>query len=185
MTLAISYIQRSHIRAGNRVTKQTSAPSPEPRLGRVATAGKKYGDWIQIAMLTVNSEEGHMAKECDKPKNPANSTCRNCEEVGHFSKDCPKPRDWSKWVIRSRDVLKPTRKAVPTVEAAMIGELLAEPMPEPMPEPEVVVDLAGIMPEQVVDLAGIPPEVERTLLAHGEMLRLRLLRLPQVDGSWD
>ena len=37
-----------------------------------------------------------MSKECEKPKNPANSTCRNCDEVGHFSKDCPKPRDWSK-----------------------------------------------------------------------------------------
>lgn len=37
-----------------------------------------------------------MAKECEKPKNPANSTCRNCDQVGHFSKDCPEPRDWSK-----------------------------------------------------------------------------------------
>ncbi|KAI4246376.1 MAG: hypothetical protein L6R40_002044 [Gallowayella cf. fulva] len=38
-------------------------------------------------------EEGHMAKDCDKPKNPANSTCRNCDEVGHFMghtvKKCP------------------------------------------------------------------------------------------------
>lgn len=37
-----------------------------------------------------------MSKECDKPRNPANVTCRNCEEMGHFSKDCPKPRDYSK-----------------------------------------------------------------------------------------
>lgn len=48
------------------------------------------------AVLTVNSEEGHMSKECEKPRNPANAMCRNCEEVGHFSKDCPKPKDWSK-----------------------------------------------------------------------------------------
>ena len=41
-------------------------------------------------------EEGHMSKECDKPRNPATVTCRNCEELGHFSKDCPKPRDYSK-----------------------------------------------------------------------------------------
>ena len=49
-----------------------------------------------LPTLIIYSEEGHMAKECDKPKNPANSTCRNCEQVGHFSKDCPEPRDWSK-----------------------------------------------------------------------------------------
>ena len=41
-------------------------------------------------------EEGHMSKECDKPRNPATVTCRNCEEMGHFSKECPKPRDYSK-----------------------------------------------------------------------------------------
>ncbi len=44
----------------------------------------------------MNSEEGHIAKECEKPKNPANATCRNCDQVGHFSKDCPEPKDWSK-----------------------------------------------------------------------------------------
>lgn len=37
-----------------------------------------------------------MAKECEKPRNPDNVTCRNCEEMGHFSRDCPKPRDYSK-----------------------------------------------------------------------------------------
>ena len=37
-----------------------------------------------------------MSKECDKPRNPENVTCRNCEEMGHFSRDCPKPRDYSK-----------------------------------------------------------------------------------------
>lgn len=37
-----------------------------------------------------------MSKECDKPRNPENVTCRNCEEMGHFSRDCPKPKDWSK-----------------------------------------------------------------------------------------
>lgn len=42
-----------------------------------------------------------MAKECDKPKNPANTMCRNCDEVGHFSRDCPKPRDWSKVTCRN------------------------------------------------------------------------------------
>lgn len=26
------------------------------------------------------NEEGHMSKECEKPKNPANVTCRNCEQ---------------------------------------------------------------------------------------------------------
>ena len=41
-------------------------------------------------------EEGHISKECDKPRNPATVTCRNCESMGHFSKDCPKPRDYSK-----------------------------------------------------------------------------------------
>ena len=37
-----------------------------------------------------------MSKECDKPRNPANVTCRNCEEMGHFSKDCTKKKDYSK-----------------------------------------------------------------------------------------
>ena len=37
-----------------------------------------------------------MSKECDKPRNPATVSCRNCEEMGHFSKECPKPRDYSK-----------------------------------------------------------------------------------------
>ena len=58
-------------------------------------------------------EEGHMSKECDKPKNPENAICRNCDEskpassqtllqrlivdiAGHFSRDCPKPRDYSR-----------------------------------------------------------------------------------------
>ena len=41
-------------------------------------------------------EEGHVSKECEKPRNPATVTCRNCDEVGHFSRDCPKPRDYSK-----------------------------------------------------------------------------------------
>ena len=41
-------------------------------------------------------EEGHISKECDKPKNPENVTCRNCETIGHFSRDCPEPKDWSK-----------------------------------------------------------------------------------------
>jgi hypothetical protein len=42
-----------------------------------------------------------MAKECGQPKNPANATCRNCEEKGHFSKECPKPRDYSKVQCRN------------------------------------------------------------------------------------
>ena len=41
-------------------------------------------------------EEGHVSKECDKPRNPATVTCRNCDETGHFSRDCPLPRDYSK-----------------------------------------------------------------------------------------
>lgn len=28
----------------------------------------------------VNSEEGHISKECDKPRNLDTVTCRNCEE---------------------------------------------------------------------------------------------------------
>ncbi|OJD23040.1 hypothetical protein ACJ73_05609 [Blastomyces percursus] len=41
-------------------------------------------------------EEGHISKECDKPRNPDTITCRNCEEVGHSSRDCTKKKDWSK-----------------------------------------------------------------------------------------
>jgi len=41
-------------------------------------------------------EEGHMAKECEKPRNMDTVTCRNCEKTGHFSKECPLPRDYSK-----------------------------------------------------------------------------------------
>ena len=32
--------------------------------------------WIK---LTFNSEEGHKATECEKPKDPARAYCRNCE----------------------------------------------------------------------------------------------------------
>ncbi len=48
------------------------------------------------APLTANSQEGHKASECPEPKNPANFTCRNCDEKGHFAKECPLPKDWSK-----------------------------------------------------------------------------------------
>ncbi|KMU89531.1 hypothetical protein CIHG_07338 [Coccidioides immitis H538.4] len=41
-------------------------------------------------------EEGHMSKECDKPRNMDNVTCRNCEKTGHMSRDCPEEKDWSK-----------------------------------------------------------------------------------------
>lgn len=37
-----------------------------------------------------------MAKDCDQPRNPEKTQCRNCDELGHFSKDCPKPRDYSR-----------------------------------------------------------------------------------------
>lgn len=35
-------------------------------------------------------EEGHFARDCEKPREPR--PCRNCNEIGHFSKDCDKPK---------------------------------------------------------------------------------------------
>ncbi|PGH15290.1 hypothetical protein AJ79_02455 [Helicocarpus griseus UAMH5409] len=40
--------------------------------------------------------EGHISKDCEKPRNPDNVTCRNCDEVGHFTRDCTKKKDWSR-----------------------------------------------------------------------------------------
>lgn len=37
-------------------------------------------------------QEGHIAKDCDQPRNMDSVTCRNCEKTGHFSKECPEPR---------------------------------------------------------------------------------------------
>ncbi|KAK2741191.1 hypothetical protein FQN55_008454 [Onygenales sp. PD_40] len=50
----------------------------------------------QELAATAGQAEDHMAKECDKPRNPETVTCRNCDEVGHFSRDCTKKKDWSK-----------------------------------------------------------------------------------------
>ncbi|KAL8960623.1 MAG: hypothetical protein Q9183_005433 [Haloplaca sp. 2 TL-2023] len=58
-----------------------------------------------------------MAKECDKPRNPANSKCRNCDEVGHFSKDCPQPRDWSRVKCNTCDQMGHTSKRCPQANA--------------------------------------------------------------------
>ncbi|KAL8662652.1 MAG: hypothetical protein Q9202_004517 [Teloschistes flavicans] len=93
---------------------------------------------------------GHMAKECDKPKNPANTKCRNCEEMGHFSKDCPKPKDWSKvkcnWDIHPSAALKPTpmamlQQAIPVMMTVVSALLLVETgkvQMEPTLEPQLL-----------------------------------------------
>ncbi|KAH7174748.1 uncharacterized protein B0J16DRAFT_324204 [Fusarium flagelliforme] len=39
------------------------------------------------------SQEGHISKECDRPRDMPTVTCRNCDQQGHFSKECPLPRD--------------------------------------------------------------------------------------------
>src|SRR4051794_16712100 len=31
-------------------------------------------------------QEGHIAKECDQPRDMSTVTCRNCDQQGHFSK---------------------------------------------------------------------------------------------------
>uniref|UniRef100_A0A1I7TK91 RNA helicase n=1 Tax=Caenorhabditis tropicalis TaxID=1561998 RepID=A0A1I7TK91_9PELO len=35
-------------------------------------------------------EDGHFARDCEKPKQPR--PCRNCNEIGHFYKECDKPK---------------------------------------------------------------------------------------------
>ena len=35
-------------------------------------------------------EEGHMAKECDKPRDPSTMTCRNCDQ-GKSIQMCDQP----------------------------------------------------------------------------------------------
>ncbi|KAL8752473.1 MAG: hypothetical protein Q9184_005722 [Pyrenodesmia sp. 2 TL-2023] len=69
------------------------------------------------AAAIADSEEGHMAKECEKPKNPANSTCRNCDQVGHFSKDCPEPKNWSKVKCNTCGEMGHTVKKCPQANA--------------------------------------------------------------------
>ncbi|KAL8671331.1 MAG: hypothetical protein Q9168_004168 [Polycauliona sp. 1 TL-2023] len=64
-------------------------------------------------------EEGHMSKECEKPKNPATAMCRNCDEVGHFSKDCPKPKDWSKVKCNTCGEMGHTIRKCPQANAAV------------------------------------------------------------------
>lgn len=45
----------------------------------VVTAGPAMCSSAQELKLTKNSEEGHHSRECEKPRNAANVTCRNCE----------------------------------------------------------------------------------------------------------
>ncbi|MCJ1270285.1 hypothetical protein MMC22_010181 [Lobaria immixta] len=55
------------------------------------TAGSNAGSYSLVSSLTLNREEGHKAVDCDKPKDPARTTCRNCDTVGHTVRRCPQP----------------------------------------------------------------------------------------------
>ncbi|KAI4182794.1 MAG: hypothetical protein LQ348_004802 [Seirophora lacunosa] len=134
---------------GNPVTMPPSVPSPVQLKVLSANAARKVRKTslrraIRLLKLIVGhfakdcpnnpggsracrncGEEGHIAKECEKPKNPATTTCRNCEQVGHFSKDCPEPRDWSKVKCNTCGEMGHTVKRCPQAkgdtEAAGIG----------------------------------------------------------------
>ncbi|KAI4144771.1 MAG: hypothetical protein LQ341_002573 [Variospora aurantia] len=111
-----------------------NVPSPVPLKGLSANAARKLATSQKTAPIipvaaglaeTAGSEEGHMAKECEKPKDPATTTCRNCEQMGHFSRDCPEPKDWSKVKCNTCGEMGHTVKRCPQAnadnEAAGVG----------------------------------------------------------------
>ncbi|KAL8649289.1 MAG: hypothetical protein Q9210_004492 [Variospora velana] len=118
----------------NPVIMLPNVPSPVQLKGLSANAARKLAISQKTAPIipvaaglaeTADSEEGHMAKECEKPKDPATTTCRNCEQIGHFSKDCPEPKDWSKVKCNTCGEMGHTVKRCPQAnadnEAAGVG----------------------------------------------------------------
>ncbi|KAI4130495.1 MAG: hypothetical protein LQ338_001726 [Usnochroma carphineum] len=110
---------------GNLATRPPSAPSRVRPKGLNARDAVK-SDILQRTVLpvvgaedaaTADREEGHMARDCEKPKNPATTTCRNCDQVGHFSKDCPEPKDWSKVKCNNCGEMGHTVKKCPQANA--------------------------------------------------------------------
>lgn len=59
------------------ILPKTAQPVGEAK--GVGTAGLIIIPAYHLAMLTFNSEEGHKAAECEKPKDPARTMCRNCD----------------------------------------------------------------------------------------------------------
>ncbi|KAL8867258.1 MAG: hypothetical protein Q9174_005779 [Haloplaca sp. 1 TL-2023] len=106
--------------SANAAMKLVTLPRIVPTLVEMhaVTAGKiQLCTSLMAPCLSNVSEEGHMAKECEKPRNPANAKCRNCDEVGHFSKDCPQPKDWSKVKCNTCDQMGHTSKRCPQANA--------------------------------------------------------------------